>query len=338
MTAERAVSTLAMIPIDAIDPSPNVRSDVGDVEGLASTIAELGLLQPVRVRQAGRGRYHVILGSRRVAAAREAGESFVAAVLDTAEPDPARDAIAQLVENLQRRDLNPMDLARALRTVLDADPSLTQKELARRLGYTGAWLTNQLALLKAPPEVQRLAGEGRVTAEAVRRVITLPPERQVSLMQRWADGGLTFAGLEQAAVAERTAGTSGGNRPGARPHRSTRLRVLIAVGLQLDALLGDLRRPSHEESQALDDIRGHVDALSGRMPEEHPAPLPGAAHHTPAACIAAVTADVARLSDLTITGYLAPTSLAALDDVISDLRRIRQRCTPPDLGVRRSQP
>jgi len=333
MTA--APATLAMIPLDAIDPAPNVRADVGDVEGLASTIAELGLLQPVRVRQAGHGRYHVIVGSRRVAAAREAGEAFVPAVLDTTDPDAARDAIAQLVENLQRRDLNPMDQARALRTVLDADPTLTQKDLARRLGFTGAWLTNQLALLKAPPEVQLLAEQGRVTAEAVRRVITLPPERQVRLMQRWADGDLTFEGLEQAAVAERSSGTNGGNRPGARPHRSTRLRVLTSVGLQLEALLGDTRRPSTEEVRALDDIRDHVDALSGRQAELPPAPITGTAHHTAAASIAALTADVQRLSDLTITGYLAPTSLAAIDDAISDLRRIRQRCTPLDLSVRR---
>lgn len=334
--------TLALIPVDAIDPAPNVRSDIGDIDGLAATIAEHGILQPIRVRPAGAGRFHVLLGQRRVAAARAVGEALVPAVVDNGEPDPDRDRIAQLIENVARQDLKPMDLARALRAALDAEPSLTQKALAERLGFTGAWLTNILVLLKAPPEVQALAEQGRVTAQAVRRVSTLPDRRQVELMRAFAEGRLTYPALERAASASH-AGEPQFNRPG-RPLRTTVHRVLVGVDQELAGLTGMKQPPAGPEVvQALDSIRRRLDVLQERLggptrPEaagthqvSTPAPV-----STPAAAIDDLTTATLRLVEITQATTLPPRHLAAIDATIADLRRVRQRCTPASFDVRRT--
>lgn len=341
--------TLALIPVASIDPAPNVRSQVGDVDGLAATITEHGILQPVRVRPVAGGRFQLVVGQRRVAAAAIAGEALVPAVVDNSEPDPDRDRIAQLIENVARQDLNPMDLARALRAALDADPTLTQKALAHRLGFTGAWLTNIIVLLKAPPEVQALAEQGRVTAQAVRRVSTLPPERQVELMRAHADGGLTYEALDRAtSAAHAGSGNGWGTRPGRR-QTATFHRVLIGVDQQLGGLT-DMRKPPADTAvvETLDSIRRKLDVLQERVagatrPEASGvhrvlASAPISTPTTPAAAVDDLATATLRLLDLTQATILPPRSLAALDQAIAELQRVRQRCTPPSFEVRRSGP
>src|ERR1035437_2724932 len=122
---------LLMIPVDSIDLESNVRSDIGDLEALAVSIADHGVIQPITVHRAGE-RFVLDVGHRRLAATRLAGATQIRAIV-TADhaAGPAR-SILQLVENIHRRDLGPLEEAEAFRAILEAHPPLTQKALPRQ--------------------------------------------------------------------------------------------------------------------------------------------------------------------------------------------------------------
>lgn len=190
------------IPIDAIDLAPNVRSVIDDDadEELSASLDETGPLQPIRVRPdlGAPGRYLLVVGTRRFAAATMAGHATIPAVIDDRPPDPTRDAIEQLTENIQRQDLNPMDIAVALQRIMANDRSLSAAALARRLGKTKGWAHRHLGFLRLDPEVQDKLRKGRITAAHAVPIVSAPHGEQVRLA-RMAEGGVSSKALEQAA-------------------------------------------------------------------------------------------------------------------------------------------
>lgn len=189
------------IAVDAIDLAPNVRSVIDDEadEELAASLDVSGPLQPVRVRPdlGSPGRYVLVIGSRRLAAAMLAGHSTIPAVIDDRVPDPKRDAIEQLTENIQRQDLNPMDVAQALQRILSGDPTLNAARLGRKLGKNPGWVHRHLGLLRLAPGVQRRLVRGTITLSHVVPIVSAPPDEQERLA-RMAEAGASSKAIEAA--------------------------------------------------------------------------------------------------------------------------------------------
>ena len=139
------------IPLDQISVGRNVRADVGDITELADSIEASGLLSPIRVEEAGTAEgapaYALVYGQRRVAAARHLGLKTIPALVDSANRTGTSHIVAQLLENLQREDLNALDAARAYRTILDA--GMTQRQLAAELGVAQPTIANTLEIGRA---------------------------------------------------------------------------------------------------------------------------------------------------------------------------------------------
>jgi ParB family chromosome partitioning protein len=212
------------IPVDAIDPNPEQPRRVFDAEelrSLADSIRRHGVLQPVVVRRAGE-RYELVVGERRWRASREAGLAAIPAVVaDLA--DRARLEVA-LVENVQRRDLNPIELAHAFRALGDA--GATQEEIGTRVGLDRSTVANHLRLLDLPGEIQADVEAGRLSAGHAKALLQVTnPERRRHLRDRILAAGLSVR------AAEELAQSSGSSRPrkprAARPGADPNLQRLI---------------------------------------------------------------------------------------------------------------
>lgn len=252
---EIASLSLADIPLALIDIGENVRTDIGDLEDLAASIEHLGVLEPVRVRPAG-DRYALVFGQRRVLAAGLAGHTSVPAIIEATELAPLDRSLQQLVENLQRRDLNPMEEARALVKILRDDPSLTQVELGNRIGRSQPYVANTLKLLVLAPAVQEMVASGALSASHAKAIAGLSPEDQVELAQRALAEGLSAHGLEleakrfraelaQSAKLEAQSDRTAASRLEAALHALERNEVepgdLVLVGTAHSELIDDLR-------------------------------------------------------------------------------------------------
>lgn len=198
--APRPVARTDEILLELIDIGDNVRTDPGDLAELQASIAEVGVLQPVKVTEQPDGRYHLVWGQRRVLACRALGRLRIPAYIIPAGDVDAKGAtrsIEQLAENLIRKDLNPIEEAVALREVLDADPTLTQDALADRVGMSRPWVSKSLGLLEAAPGVQALVRDGRLTPSHVSALRGLAPKTQVELAEDAVERGYSAHQTEQ---------------------------------------------------------------------------------------------------------------------------------------------
>lgn len=171
------------VPIDLVDVDDNVRADVGDLEDLAESIRQHGVMQPISVAlSATEGRFTLVVGQRRLAAAKLAGLERIPAVFDPrgSVGTPTR-SIRQLVENVQRRDLNPLEEAKALRGILDASKGMTQDELAKQVGRSRPAVTNLLRILDLHPKVQELVGSGQLSAAHAKALGSYSGKGQIEL-------------------------------------------------------------------------------------------------------------------------------------------------------------
>lgn len=205
-------ATFADLPVDVIVPNPHQPRQVFDEEDiseLAASIKEVGLLQPIVVRRvdavdgggdadaedAGAGRYELIMGERRLRAAKEAGlETIPAVVRYTADEDLLRDA---LLENLHRVQLNPLEEAAAYQQLLE-DFNCTHAELSRRIARSRSQISNTLRLMKLPPLVQRRLAAGVLSAGHARALLGLPDAAAMErLAQRIVAEGLSVRATEE---------------------------------------------------------------------------------------------------------------------------------------------
>jgi ParB family chromosome partitioning protein len=158
------------IDIALIEPSPvqpRTRFEEGALNGLAESIRENGLVQPVVVRRKG-SRFELIAGERRWRAAQQAGlEKIPAVVRDV--PDDKLLELA-LIENIQREDLNAIEEALAYKSLIEA-AGLTQEVLARRVGRDRSYITNYLRLLRLPEDLQNLVQDGKLSTGHARTLL-----------------------------------------------------------------------------------------------------------------------------------------------------------------------
>jgi ParB family chromosome partitioning protein len=161
------------ISLDAIAVNPWQPRDAFEESALADlarSIATHGVLQPILVRDLGAGAFELIAGERRVRAARLAGLTEIPALVKDAEE---RDRLVlAIVENIQRADLSPLEEARAYRKLLE-DFSLTQEEVANRVGKSRPAVANTLRLLSLPEDVQLDIAAGRLSAGHARALLAL---------------------------------------------------------------------------------------------------------------------------------------------------------------------
>ncbi len=193
-------ATFAFLPLDEIAPNARQPRTVFDEDSLAElvgSIKEVGILQPVVVRPgpAGSG-YELIMGERRLRAAKAAGlEAIPAIIRNTDDTDMLRDA---LVENLHRTQLNPLEEAAAYQQLLD-DFGVTHEQLAERLSRSRPHITNTLRLLRLPPLVQRRVAAGVLSAGHARALLGLDdPAAMERLAQRIVSEGLSVRATEEA--------------------------------------------------------------------------------------------------------------------------------------------
>ncbi len=164
--------TVLEVPLDDIDPNPRqprTHMDEEPLEELARSIEAHGVLQPIIVRRRG-DRYELIAGERRWRAARTAGlESIPCLIQDI---DDRTSLQIALIENLQRDDLNELDLAEGYRCLID-DFGLTQEELGQRIGKSRSAVTNSLRLLDLPEGVRAMIQDGELSAGHGRALLGL---------------------------------------------------------------------------------------------------------------------------------------------------------------------
>ncbi|CAM2886431.1 ParB/RepB/Spo0J family partition protein [Actinomyces slackii] len=178
-------ATFASLPVDVIQPNrrqPRQVFDEDDIAELAASIREVGLLQPIVVRRSPEDEthYELIMGERRLRAAKDAGlETIPAVVRDTDEVDLLRDA---LLENLHRVQLNPLEEAAAYQQLLE-DFNCTHAELSERIARSRSQISNTLRLMKLPPLVQRRLAAGVISAGHARALLGLA---NAALMERLA--------------------------------------------------------------------------------------------------------------------------------------------------------
>lgn len=195
--AETTSVGVSELPLDVIRPNPMQprRSfDEESLEGLSDSIKELGVLQPVLVREVVDG-FELIAGERRLRAARRAGLRTVPVVIRAA--DDLSSLEQALVENLHRQDLNPLEEAAAYQQLIE-DFSYTQEQVAQRVGRSRSAVTNLLRLFQLPPAVQRLVAEQLISAGHAKAILGHPDRSyQEGLAKRAAMEGLSVRDVEQ---------------------------------------------------------------------------------------------------------------------------------------------
>ena len=188
----------AEVPLETITPNPRQPREVFDEDALAelvSSIKEVGLLQPVVVRQLGPERYELIMGERRWRACREAGLERIPAIVRATDDEKL--LLDALLENLHRAQLNPLEEAAAYDQLLK-DFSCTHDQLADRIGRSRPQVSNTLRLLRLSPSVQRRVAAGVLSAGHARALLSVENgEEQDRLAHRIVAEGLSVRAVEE---------------------------------------------------------------------------------------------------------------------------------------------
>ena len=193
-------SAINEIAIDLIKPNPDqprINFDEEALEELATSIRELGIIQPLTLRSAEAGTYMIISGERRYRAAKLAGLDTVPAYVRTANDSELTEMA--LIENIQREDLNAIEIALTFRKLID-QYNLTQERLSERIGKKRATIANFFRLLKLPAEVQLGLRDKAVDMGHARALLSVEkPTMQLKLYNEILKKGLSVRQVEQRA-------------------------------------------------------------------------------------------------------------------------------------------
>lgn len=225
-TVPTDIAVLRELKVTDIHPNPRQPREVFDedhMDELVTSITEVGILQPIVVREvAGPTPYELIMGERRWRATQLAGlDTIPAIVRHTPDEDLLRDA---LLENLHRSQLNPLEEAAAYQQLMD-DFECTQEELSQRIGRSRPQISNTLRLMKLPPLVQRRVANNTLTAGHARALLGLTdPAEMERLAQRIVSEGLSVRATEEAvALAQGVRQAAPATRRRSEPTRHERL-------------------------------------------------------------------------------------------------------------------
>jgi ParB family chromosome partitioning protein len=171
---EEGVQRIPLSRIVSNTDQPRKHFDDTTIEELADSIRKNGLIQPIVVRRIDNG-YEIVVGERRYRAAQRAGLEEIPAIVKTL-PDDKRFDIA-LIENLQREDLNPIEEAEAFRSILERD-TITQEQLAARVGKSRSYIANMLRILDLPEEIKDHVSRGTISVGQAKAILSLPDDEE----------------------------------------------------------------------------------------------------------------------------------------------------------------
>ncbi|WP_420437698.1 ParB/RepB/Spo0J family partition protein [Candidatus Poriferisodalis sp.] len=188
------------VPLSAVEVNPlqpRQHFDAGALEALADSIRQIGVLQPIVVRETGVvGQFEIIAGERRWRAARSAGLDTIPVVVRAVDDESS--LTHALIENVHRADLNPLEEAAAYRQLID-DFGVTHDELGRRMGRSRAAVTNSLRLLSLPVTVQRYLMDGELSAGHARALLGCDDLIELEVLaERAVDEGWSVRTVEDA--------------------------------------------------------------------------------------------------------------------------------------------
>ncbi|MEU6143302.1 ParB/RepB/Spo0J family partition protein [Streptomyces sp. NPDC047081] len=260
----------AELPLDSITPNPRQPREVFDedaLQELVTSIQEVGLLQPVVVRQLGPARYELIMGERRWRACREAGLEAIPAIVRATEDEKL--LLDALLENLHRAQLNPLEEAAAYDQLLK-DFNCTHDQLADRIGRSRPQVSNTLRLLKLSPAVQRRVAAGVLSAGHARALLSVDDsEEQDRLAHRIVAEGLSVRAVEEIVTLmgsrPQTAQRSKGPRAGTRvspalSDLATRLSDRFETRVKVD--LGQKKGKITVEFASMEDLERILSSLA----------------------------------------------------------------------------
>lgn len=187
------------VPVSAVEVNPlqpRQHFDTAALDTLADSIRQIGVLQPIVVRETGIvGRFEIIAGERRWRAARSIGLDTIPVVVRAADDETS--LTHALIENVHRADLNPLEEAAAYRQLID-DFGVTHDELGRRMGRSRATVTNSLRLLSLPVSVQRYLLDGELSAGHARALLGCDDPVELELLaERAVDEGWSVRTVEE---------------------------------------------------------------------------------------------------------------------------------------------
>lgn len=238
-TESNDAGKMAEIPISAIQANeyqPRSRFEEEALVSLTDSIRELGVLQPVLVRQLGPDRYELIAGERRWRAARRAGLPSVPAIVR--ESDDRHSLEQALVENLHREDLNALEEASAFQQLID-EFELTQEQVAQRVGKSRSAVSNTLRLFQLPGAVQRMVASGELAAGHARALLACPDRSvQEALAMQVVAEGLNVRQVEER-VRALTQPAVEEDADSSTPEPASIGATRPAALLELEELLGD---------------------------------------------------------------------------------------------------
>ena len=236
------------IPVDLVEPGAfQARRSFDQVmlEGLAASIAESGVIQPVVVRHRG-ATYELLAGERRWRAAQLAGLTEIPAVVRNDLTDHEASVLG-LIENLQRESLNVTETARGLKALCD-DFGMTHDQVASQIGKSRVYVTNYLRILQLAPAVQAYLDDGRLTLGHGKVLAGLPRERQLGLAAETVRKRLSVRGLERRLLDSRSSGAKEGPAP---DRHLTRLQERLSDALGNRVLI-DLDRSGQQGKLIID--------------------------------------------------------------------------------------
>ncbi len=197
-TEEQPKEGLFHISIDKIKSNPyqpRTRMDEEKLSELTASIREKGIIQPVVVRPAGE-EYELVAGERRLTAAKRLGWEKIPVVI-TGKLSKEEMLELSLIENLQREDLNPIDTAKGYKRLME-ECSISQDQMAQKIGKDRSTIANTLRLLHLPEEVQKSVSEGELSEGHARAMLPLPDEKeQITLAKRVIHEGLSVRKIEE---------------------------------------------------------------------------------------------------------------------------------------------
>ncbi len=193
---EKEKQTSVRLKTSQIEPNrnqPRKHFDNDQIEELANSIKQYGIIQPIVVCKKGE-RYEIVAGERRWRAAKKAGLKEVPVIIgDYSEKEIAE---ISLIENIQREDLNPIEEALAYRQLTE-EYNLTQEELSQRISKSRAAIANTMRLLKLQPKVQKLAAEGKLSAGHARALLGIEdPDEQLRIAEKVVNENLSVRQTE----------------------------------------------------------------------------------------------------------------------------------------------
>ena len=194
------------IEIDKIEVNPNqprISFDEESLEELASSIRNLGIIQPITLRKISRDKYQIISGERRYRASKIAGLSSIPAYIKEVENEASLEMMA-LIENIQREDLNAIEISLSFQKLIE-EFQLTQEQLSSRVGKKRATISNYLRLLKLPAVIQIALKEKKIDMGHARALLGVDdPQKQLSIYQQIIKESLSVRKVEELVRASAT--------------------------------------------------------------------------------------------------------------------------------------